>query len=413
MPQVPISPSFFVPSHIGHAKRKAKQLRRAFPRLTLSLAQQVTAKAFGFPDWHWLDQAIKQGWASSPIDASVGPALVQARRETQLWALTNGASLSAPEAEDFQAIWELTTGGLSLSAATSSWPEIPDDPEVDVFLRRASKLGPVAIHMGSSEQQPHLIVMDRSEPLPSFESRREQRGKGKRRRFTFGLAPHPLETIEIPPEMLQDAISRWQASDAEFFVAYSGANVGANELVSVRRLNNLISRVVPELMSACTGHPTAVHVKAESTVERLVRTAAYWCNCEGFRETFTPRSLPAVSCVDMMRVQITSRQHLDYEKSVMMLAYEAWWGKAEQSIAAGFGHCRDAAAALRGKARAVMHEDSSITMQYLLPNQDSVSIVLGGDCYRMLPAAFQDTARQFALERAAEEILWFLRLERK
>lgn len=68
---MPITPFSFVSASLP--KRKAKQLKRAFPFLRLSQAQEATAKALGYPSWY---QCLRSGsnGRPSPSDQMVDPA---------------------------------------------------------------------------------------------------------------------------------------------------------------------------------------------------------------------------------------------------------------------------------------------------------------------------------------------------
>jgi hypothetical protein len=73
----------FVPSSINYAKSRARALRQLTPALKLSDAQELVARAFGWPDWHALAEAIKRGEEPSPMDDQVPSAVRAQRREVQ------------------------------------------------------------------------------------------------------------------------------------------------------------------------------------------------------------------------------------------------------------------------------------------------------------------------------------------
>ncbi|WP_431798352.1 hypothetical protein SGO26_29475 (plasmid) [Cupriavidus metallidurans] len=419
MPQSAIVLSVFVPPNIGHAKRKAKQLRRAFPRLGLPLAQQVTAEALGFPDWYRLDQAVKRGLPSSQVDSCVEADEIQSRRKTQIRALALRGELSESDAAAFQSVWGLTSYGARQAVGAGLWPELPDDPEVDEFLKKFETRASIEALAAQSphalsERQPRLIIIDSSDPLPELSLRPSPHAKGKSRQLRFGLVPHPLELTDIPPDVLEEAIARWRSSDAEFFVVYSGGGVQPDETIVVRRLNNLLSEVLPRLVSASArGHAIAVDIKAQKSVERLCQSAASRVSRGRLRDAFRPEVPGMGADLDPVRVQVTSREYLHYEETLMAYLFDRWWGAVEQRAAAGIETWEDAISALRAKSRATMTGDGAIVMQYLLPDGDSACIVLDRDCYTMLPPGYQDTARRFALASAAEDSLWYLGFQRK
>lgn len=158
-------------------------------------------------------------------------------------------------------------------------------------------------------------------------------------------------------------------------------------------------------------HAVSLEVEANSSLEKLCRWA---CDrrSDGRVNGALRRELPPTSSrLDRMQVQVTSRRHLDYEKVVMGYVLDRWWGTAEKRTDTRVRTCEDAIRALQHRTRASINEDGTIVIQYLIPVGDRACISVPKNCYRVLPVGYQDTARQFALERAAEENLWVLVLQ--
>ena len=65
-----MSPKSFVFSSPNLPKAKARQLHKAFPFLSLSTAQEMTARALGYPSWfEWLRTEPLRGPAMSKTHA--------------------------------------------------------------------------------------------------------------------------------------------------------------------------------------------------------------------------------------------------------------------------------------------------------------------------------------------------------
>ncbi len=60
-----------VPHSINTPKKYAKKLNKFFPSQQLSKCQAVTAQLYGHQDWFNLENAIKQGMKSGPLNEDI------------------------------------------------------------------------------------------------------------------------------------------------------------------------------------------------------------------------------------------------------------------------------------------------------------------------------------------------------
>lgn len=72
------------PATVERPKRIAKALDRIFPNQKLAKCQAVTAKLYGFQDWHALEEAIKSGTILGPFDEELSPEQLEKRRGAQM-----------------------------------------------------------------------------------------------------------------------------------------------------------------------------------------------------------------------------------------------------------------------------------------------------------------------------------------
>ena len=78
-----MSPKSFVFSSPNLPKAKARQLHKAFPFLSLSTAQEMTARALGYPSWF---ECAKRGTSGPPShgdqEAGLDTCVVHAMADT-------------------------------------------------------------------------------------------------------------------------------------------------------------------------------------------------------------------------------------------------------------------------------------------------------------------------------------------
>jgi hypothetical protein len=77
-------PSPVVPTTIQRPKRIAKTLAGYYPASKLVHCQAVTARMYGFPDWHALENAVKRNPGSGPFDDDVSQQVFSRRIEMQM-----------------------------------------------------------------------------------------------------------------------------------------------------------------------------------------------------------------------------------------------------------------------------------------------------------------------------------------
>lgn len=99
----------FYPSSLSFIKKSAKQLQRAFPSVSLSVAQEATSVALGFTCWFDASQRIK-AWSGKPSlpDEEIQRDEVLQRRYQQIRALIDVANLPPCEVDYFVRCWNLT-----------------------------------------------------------------------------------------------------------------------------------------------------------------------------------------------------------------------------------------------------------------------------------------------------------------
>ncbi len=99
----------FYPSSLSFIKKSAKQLQRAFPAVSLSVAQEATSVALGFSSWFDASQRINS-WSGKPSlpDEEIQRDEVVQRRYQQIRALIDVANLPPCEVDYFVRCWNLT-----------------------------------------------------------------------------------------------------------------------------------------------------------------------------------------------------------------------------------------------------------------------------------------------------------------
>lgn len=131
MPAVPLpaKPEVFYPAKPEFVLKKAEQLHRCHDGLRLSVAQEATSRALGFPTWFDAKKRIATAkFPPSPPDESVPLDRRLRRRYQQIEALTEVTGLGIPEIEEFVRRWGLTTAARSRLTAYrdlySFWDEL-------------------------------------------------------------------------------------------------------------------------------------------------------------------------------------------------------------------------------------------------------------------------------------------------
>ncbi|WP_124715355.1 hypothetical protein [Burkholderia stagnalis] len=404
----------FVPSNIAHAKRKAKQLRRAFPSLTLSSAQQVTAEALGFDDWHALERAVQSGIPASPLDSQNTASELVERHRYQTVVLARRLNIPEGDAGTYLPTWGLTHESRSKVSDRANWPEPPSDENVNALVNQrvspdTSDLRAVAGQRFACPPQCRLVIVDRhwdsTEIRRRLDIRRieiERDSRTKRRRLSV-FGPHPLESVFSSLDEIDAEITRWDASGAEFLVGFSGAGVLDDVLVPIHRANTLLDKVLPWLLAPFAEHngDLSPNLSVDSALEPLLRA-----HVEGLlrgrpeQAIFRPSAWTAGSSVDPKRVQIVSSRLFEYDEAIVGYQHNRWRRHARKS-SEGPAAVKQAMLAMDTRMRAAISGDGALGLQYLMPDDDWVELVLPVGSYKVLPPGFHDSAREFVRDNAA------------
>jgi hypothetical protein len=123
----------FVPHSIALAKKKARELQTLIPELTLSRAQQVVARAFGWSDWFSLGQAISHDYPRSLPDEELEDVEVIRRFQNQKRVLRE-ENVTADNYDHVLASLSLTRSPIAVYARriTGPWGAFDETPE-EVF----------------------------------------------------------------------------------------------------------------------------------------------------------------------------------------------------------------------------------------------------------------------------------------
>ncbi|MDR6472135.1 hypothetical protein J2777_005876 [Paraburkholderia graminis] len=397
----------FVPSDIGHAKRKAKQLRRAFPRLTLSSAQQVTSEAVGFDDWHALERAVRNGIRASALDSEITASEVAEGGQRQAIVLARRLNLSQENARTYLLDWGLTRESRPVVADSVNWPAPPIDEHVSALVCRTatadeSDVLAVAGRRFARRSECRVAIVDRHLTTTEVRRRFEANHARTKKRAMHPFPPQPLAPVFSSLVELDAALTRWDASGAEFFVAFSGAGTLDDGQVTVHRANSLFDKVLPWLLAPFKKHNGEIspHFGVDSALERLLQ-ARVDALLRGFPEQPIFRSSVwiAESSVDPKRVQIMSRRLFEYDEAVVGYQHNRWrrhmWRSSEDREAV-----KQAMLAMDTRVRAATCGDGALCLQYLMPDNDCFELVLPKGSYKVLPPGFFDSARHFIRENA-------------
>jgi hypothetical protein len=102
--------SIFFPKTLSYVKNKAKQLKKAFPGLPLSVAQEATAKALGFRGWFDCSSRLKERTPQTAVLLDLPTQrIARLRRHQQYCALVDTGYISSSDAEGFVRCWSLTS----------------------------------------------------------------------------------------------------------------------------------------------------------------------------------------------------------------------------------------------------------------------------------------------------------------
>lgn len=103
-------PDVFFPDTIEYVKKRARQLRRAFPGLAVGASLEATACALGFADYfHCVAQLRSPHHPSADPDECVPERVGLTRRYQQVRALVDIADLPAADVDLFVRAWNLTS----------------------------------------------------------------------------------------------------------------------------------------------------------------------------------------------------------------------------------------------------------------------------------------------------------------
>ncbi|BCF95888.1 hypothetical protein PPGU19_004570 [Paraburkholderia sp. PGU19] len=404
----------FIPSNIAHAKRKAKQLRRAFPRLTLSSAQQVTSEALGFDDWHTLERAVQSGIPASPLDSQITASELAERHRNQTVVLARRLNISEGDAATYLPTWGLTRESRHGVAGSVNWPEPPADEQVDALVRTTTSPDPAAVSAVAGRRfarrsECRLAIVDRHWDVTEIRRRLDirrleiERDSRKKRRGLSAFGPHPLESVLSSLDEIDAELTRWDASGAEFLVAFSGAGVLDDVLVTTNRVNSVLDKLLPWLLapiaehngelSPCLSVDSALEPLLRTHVERLLRGLPE-------RDAFRSGTQAVEWAVDPRRVQIVSRRFFEYDEAVVGYQHNRWRRHARKS-SEGPAAVKQAMLAMDSRARAGTRGDGALVLQYLMPDDDWFELALPKGSFKVLPPGFHDSAREFVRDNAA------------
>lgn len=190
------APPVFVPRSIDHPGTKAKQLRRAFPHIPLSLAQEVAAQAMGYSSWYaWTSQrGAARRTVPSPDDLEVTKEERALRLAYQAGAITASLGIAPAEADLFVYCWGLT----GKPTARASYPQ-------EVFFQWERDLSDFEAGRMS---------------LSAFEQAYEWAETGVPRRISAGVVAGPIDDNEyyaLHPDLLK-AVPRYLRGNHSVFL---------------------------------------------------------------------------------------------------------------------------------------------------------------------------------------------------
>jgi hypothetical protein len=220
----------------------------------------------------------------------------------------------------------------------------------------------------------------------------------------YPFPPYALDSVFSSSDKLDAALVRWDASGAEFLVAFTGTGVLDDVLVPVHRANSLLDKVLPWLLLPIAEHNGEVspHLSVDSALEPLLRARV-----EGLLRGLSEQAIfrsdvwIAQSSVAPKRVQIVSRRFFEHEESIVVYQHNRWrrhmLESSEDPVAV-----KQAMLTMDTRVRAATCGDGALCLQYLMPDNDWLEFVLPKGNYKVLPPGFHDSARQFVRDIAVQ-----------